>query len=134
MCRFCLTRPTSVCPEGTPTPVPPPKKFVSIFYNGACVTPKPRKPWWYLDFFGRKNFPMPPIFPHAANFFQKLVAPNILGPPGIRGLPASVESVAFRLPLPLTVRYSIRYRVACPFTQLVHASTLPCFLLAPCLL
>lgn len=76
----------------------------------------------------------PKKFPHAANFFQKLVAPNILGPPGIRGLPASVESVAFRLPLPLTVRYSIRYRVACPFTQLVHASTLPCFLLAPCLL
>ena len=60
--RFLLTSLSPVCPEGYPYPRTPAEKFVSIFYNSACVAPKPRKPWWYLDIFGRKNFPTAPIF------------------------------------------------------------------------
>nr|DAG15644.1 MAG TPA: hypothetical protein [Caudoviricetes sp.] len=74
----------------------------------------------------------PEKFPHGSNFFRKLIAPNLLGPPGSRGLPASTDSTGVRLPLPLTVLYSIGYMVAHAFTQSLHASVLICFPLTPC--
>lgn len=57
-----LDKPTSCLPRRVPLPPYPAENFVPIFYNSACVAPKPRKPWWYLDIFGQKNFPAAPIF------------------------------------------------------------------------
>lgn len=74
----------------------------------------------------------PEKFPHASNFFQKLVAPNLLGPPGFRGLPASTDSTDARLPLLLTVLYSIGCTVMHAFTQSLRSSVPICFPLTPC--
>lgn len=123
-----LDKPLPCLPRRVPLPPHPCRKIcVNLLQWRMCRPEAPETVVVFGHFWPEK-------FPHGSNFFQKLIAPNLLGPPGSRGLPASTDSTGARLPLPLTVLYSIGYMVAHAFTQSLHASTLPCFLLAPCLL
>lgn len=121
-----LDKPLPCLPRRVPLPPHPRRKIcVNLLQWRMCRPEAPETVVVFGHFWPEK-------FPHSTNFFQKLIAPNLLGPPGSRGLPASTDSTGARLPLPLTVLYSIGYMVAHAFTQSLHASVLICFPLTPC--